>query len=108
MWNNWHHYGKDCSFPQYQRFIQWKSYGFSTNVTKTKNPYPFSIYAYAKLHQKKIVFFTSSFCIIPPPCKKELFLKQLFLHGILEIRKLRKLLQADQLEGIHKFLRDLI
>lgn len=108
-------YGKDCSFPQYPAFIQWKSCDFSTNVTKQN--LSVSVLTHIKLKKKKYPptqrlssqrFLQLSSKIEEELIKKELFLKQLFLHGVLEIRKLRELLQTDQLKGIHKFLRYLI
>lgn len=107
-------YGKDCSFPQYPAFIQWKSCDFCSYAHKAEKEevsanaaFIFSTFftAFFKNRGKTLFHYPASVFI---HIKKELFLKQLFLHGILEIRKLRKLLQADQLEGIHKFLRDLI
>lgn len=89
-------YGKDCSFPQYPAFIQWKSCDFSTNVTKQN--LSVSVLTHIKLKKKKYPptqrlssqrFLQLSSKIEEELIKKELFLKQLFLHGVLEIRKLR-------------------
>ena len=44
-------YGKDCSFPQYPAFIQWKSCDFSTNVTKQN--LSVSVLTHIKLKKKK-------------------------------------------------------